>query len=129
MTRKILISDLIIKDCTKRFGHIQDFGVFILVFGSNKYFPHKTYIIVNCFISTENNEQKQLIIEDSEILSKISLLYERTDENWDEMLIVCDVKANKSSTEFFNLYNPVRWNNVVDFSNMLKYYNYKLKTL
>lgn len=62
-------------------------------------------------------------------MNKINLLYERTAENWDEMLIVCDVKANKSSTEFFNLYNPVRWNNVVDFSNMLTYYNYKLEML
>lgn len=132
MVQKVLLSEiirnLIIADCTKRFGRIQDCGIFISIYGSNKSIL-KTCIIVYCFVNAKNNEQKWLIIENSEILNKINLLYERTAENWDEMLIVCDVKANKSSTEFFNLYNPVKWNNVVDFSNMLKYYNYKLKML
>lgn len=132
MVQKVLLSEiirnLIIADCTKRFGRIQDCGIFISIWGSNKSIL-KTCIIVYCFVNAKNNEQKWLIIENSEILNKINLLYERTAENWDEMLIVCDVKANKSSTEFFNLYNPVKWNNVVDFSNMLKYYNYKLKML
>lgn len=129
---QVLVSDeirkLVIKDCIKRLGNVQDCGIFISICGSNKSIL-KTFIIVYCFVNAKNNEQKWLIIENSEILNKINLLYERAAENWDEMLIVCDVKANKSSTEFFNLYNPVRWNNVVDFSNMLKYYNYKLKTL
>lgn len=62
-------------------------------------------------------------------MNKISILYENMAENWDEMLIVCNVKTNKFSTEFFNDYNPRMWNNVVDFSNMLKYYNFKLKML
>lgn len=133
MPQKVFISeiirDLIIADCTKRFSYIQDCGIFILVLGSNKYSPHKTYIIVNCFVNTENNEQKWLIIEDSEILNKINLLYGNMGENWDEMLIVCNVKANKFSTEFFNMYNPVKWNYAGDYSNILKYYNYKLKML
>lgn len=130
---QVLISDeirkLVIKDCVKRFGSVQDCGIFILIFGSNKNFLHKTYIIANCFVNTENNKQKWLLIENSEILNKISILYENMAENWDEMLIVCDVKANKFFTEFFNDYNPRMWNNVVDFSNLLKYYNFKLKML
>lgn len=133
MPQKVLISEvirnLIIKDCTKRFGYVQDCGIFILVFGSNKYFPHKTYIIANCFVNTENNEQKWLLIENSEILNKISILYENMAENWDEMLIVCNIKTNKFSTEFFNDYNPRMWNDIIDFSNMLKYYSFKLKML
>lgn len=133
MPKKVLISeiirDLIIKDCTKRFGRVQDCGVFIIAFGSNKNFSNKVYVIANCFVNTENNEQKWLLIENSEILNKISILYENMAENWDEMLIVCNVKTNKFSTEFFNDYNPRIWNNVVDFSNMLKYYNFKLKML
>lgn len=132
MPQKVLMSeiirDLIIKDCIKRLGNVQDCGIFISIWGSNKSIL-KTSIIVYCFVNAKSNEQKWLIIENSEILNKINLLYENTDENWDEMLIVCDVKANKFSTEFFNMYNPIRWNNVTDFSNILKYYNYKLKML
>lgn len=50
MSQKVLISeiirDLVIKYCAKRFGCIQDCGIFIYVFGSNKNFPHKTYILL-----------------------------------------------------------------------------------
>lgn len=133
MLQKVLISeiirDLIIADCTKRFGHVQDCGVFIIVFGSKNFFPHKIYVIANCLVNTENNEQKWLIIEDSEILDKISLLYENMGENWDKMLIVCNVKANKYSTEFFNAYSLAKWCDLSDYFNILKYYNYKLKML
>lgn len=130
---QFLISDeirkLVIKDCIKRFNKIKDCGIFVNVCGSDKCPPHKIYVLAYYFTTTENNKQKLIIIDDKEILDKISLLYERTNKNWDEMLIICNVKANKFSTEFFNSYNPVRWNNIVDFSNMLKYYNFKLKIL
>lgn len=130
---RVLISDeireLVIKDCVKRLGKVKDFGIFANVCGSNKNHPHKIYVIAFYFATTEDNKQKMIIIEDSEILNKISLLYERTDENWSEMFIVDNVKKNKHYIEFFNLYNPVRWNYFGDCSKMLEYYKFKLKTL
>lgn len=132
MSQNVLINeihDLIVKYCVKCLGNIQACGIFVNVFGSNKHHPHKIYVIAHGFANVKNNEQKGLIIEDSEILSKISLLYEKTMENWDGMFIICDIKANKFYIEFFNLYNPVRWDNIVDFPKKLKYYKFKLKTL
>ena len=130
---RVLISDeirkLVIKDCVERFGSVQDCGIFANVCGSNKTHLHKIYAIAFYLATTADNKQKVIIIEDSKILSKISLLYERTDKNWDEMLIACDIKTDKFSIDFFNLYNPVRWNYFADYPKMLKYYKFKLKTL
>lgn len=130
---QVLISDeirkLTIKDCVKRLGDVKDCGIFISVYGSNKKPLYKTYIIAHCFATTENNKQKWLIVENSEILSKINLLYEKMSENWNEMFIICDIKANKFYTEFFNLYNPVKWDNITNYPKMLKYYKFKLKML
>lgn len=132
MLPKVLINeihDLIVKYCVKCLGDVQDCGIFVNVCGSNKYPLHKIYVIAHGFANVKNNKIKCLIIEDSEILSKISLLYEEAMENWDEMLIVCDVKANKFSIEYFNFCNPARWCYSADFSKKIKYYKFKLKML
>lgn len=130
---QFLISDeihkLVIKDCVKRFGSVQDCGIFANVCGSDKHHPHKIFVIASYFATTKNNKQEWIIIEDKEILDRISLLYERTNENWSEMLITCNVKADKYSIEFFNLYNPARWDYIGDYPKMIKYYKFKLKML
>ena len=105
---QFLISDeirkLVIKDCIKRFSKIKDCGIFVNVCGSDKCPPHKIYVIASYFATTENNKQKLIIMDDKEILDKISLLYERTNKkNGTKCLLFATLKQTNFLLNFLTL--------------------------
>lgn len=88
------LCELIIKDCCKQFGDVQNCGLLIDI-------PDEYETLTTGFAIT-NNKKESWFINNMQILDKTKMLQEKMNKKWNSMFLIANLKNNQFSVEYYD---------------------------